>query len=229
VEEETGRAFPEASLLRWDRDATRGKHSHEEILDKFLAHEADVLIGTQMIAKGLDLPLVTLVGVINADISLHLPDFRASERTFQILSQVAGRAGRGVLAGRVIVQSYTPEHYAIVCAAKHDYASFYEQEIALRRQYSNPPFSRLVRLLYTNPNNAVCQRETQRMHRLLKEERDSWGMDVSLIGPSPAFIQRVRGRFRWQIILRGDAPVRLLAELPIPQGWIVDVDPMSLL
>ena len=229
VEEETGRAFPEASLLRWDRDVTRGKHSHEEILDKFLAHEADVLIGTQMIAKGLDLPLVTLVGVINADISLHLPDFRASERTFQILCQVAGRAGRGILAGYVIVQSYTPEHYAIVCAAKHDYASFYEQEIALRRQYSNPPFSRLVRLLYTNPNNALCYREAQRMHRLLKEERDSWGMDVSLIGPSPAFIQRVRGRFRWQIILRGEDPVRLLAELPIPQGWTVDIDPVSLL
>ena len=229
VEEETSRAFPEASLLRWDRDVTRGKHSHEEILDKFLAHEADVLIGTQMIAKGLDLPLVTLVGVINADISLHLPDFRASERTFQILSQVAGRAGRGILAGHVIVQSYTPEHYAIVCAAKHDYHCFYEREIALRRQYLNPPFSRLVRLLYTNPNNAVCQREAQRMHRLLTEERDSWGMDVSLIGPSPVFIQRVRGRFRWQIILRGDAPVRLLAELPIPQGWIVDVDPVSLL
>jgi len=229
VEEETGRAFPDANLLRWDRDVTRGKHSHEEILDKFLAHEADVLIGTQMIAKGLELPLVTLVGVINADVSLHLPDFRASERTFQILSQVAGRAGRGLLAGRVIVQSYSPDHYAIACAAKHDYICFYQQEIALRRQYDNPPFSRLARLLYTNPNNAHCQREAERMHRLLKEERDSWGMDISLIGPSPAFIQRVRGRYRWQIILRGADPVRLLSEIPIPQGWIVDIDPVNLL
>jgi len=229
VEEETHRAFPQANLLRWDRDVTRGKYSHEEILDKFVAHEADILIGTQMIAKGLDLPLVTLVGVINADIGLHLPDFRAGERTFQILSQVAGRAGRGALAGHVVVQSYNPEHYAIACAAKHDYASFYRQEISLRRQYSNPPFSRLARLLYANPSDAQCQREAQRMHQLLKEERDSWGMDISLIGPSPVFVQRVRGRFRWQIILRGEDPTRLLAQVPIPQGWTVDIDPVSLL
>jgi len=227
--EETARAFPNANLLRWDRDVTRGKYSHEEILDRFLAHEADVLIGTQMIAKGLELPLVTLVGVINADVSLYLPDFRASERTFQILSQVAGRAGRGILAGHVIVQSYNPDHYAIVAASKHDYSSFYEQEIYLRRQYENPPFSRLARLIYTHSNNAICQREAQRMHQRLKEERDSWGMDVSLIGPAPAFVQRVRGRYRWQIIIRGTDPVRLLAEVTVPQGWTVDIDPASLL
>ncbi|MBE9501885.1 MAG: primosomal protein N' [Chloroflexi bacterium] len=230
IEEETARAFAEAILLRWDRDATRGKHSHEEILDKFVAHEADILIGTQMIAKGLDLPLVTLVGVINADISLHLPDFRASERTFQILSQVAGRAGRGARAGHVVIQSYTPAHYAIACAAKHDYGSLYHQEITLRRQYSNPPFSRLARLLYTHPSNAQCQREAQRMRHLLEEERDSWGMaDISLIGPSPAFTPRIRGKFRWQIVVRGDDPVHLLAQVPMPQGWIVDIDPVSLL
>ena len=229
VEEELGRAFPKANLLRWDRDVTGGKHSHEEILDKFLAHEADVLIGTQMIAKGLDLPLVTLVGVINADVGLHLPDFRATERTFQVLSQVAGRAGRGPLTGQVIVQSYAPEHYAIGCAAKQDFLSFYEQEISLRRQYRNPPFSRLARLLYASPSNALCQSEAQRMHHLLKRERDSCGLDVTLIGPSPAFIPRLRGRYRWQIILRSDDPVRLLAEVPIPQGWVVDIDPVSLL
>ena len=229
VEEEFGRAFPQANLLRWDRDVTAGKYSHENILDRFVSHQADVLIGTQMIAKGLDLPLVTLVGVINADVSLHLPDFRSGERTFQILSQVAGRAGRGPLGGQVIVQSYNPEHYAVSCAAKQDYLSFYEKESSLRRQYQNPPFSRLTRLLYTNPNNALCQREAQRMHCLLKGERDSWGMDVTFIGPSPAFITRVRGRYRWQIILRGDDPVRLLAGVPIPQGWVVDIDPVSLL
>jgi primosomal protein N' (replication factor Y) len=230
VEEETHRLFPQANLLRWDRDVTGGKHSHEEILDKFVAHAADILIGTQMIAKGLDLPLVTLVGVINADIGLHLPDFRAGERTFQILSQVAGRAGRGALVGHVVVQSYNPEYYAIVCAARHDYASFYQHETSLRRQYSNPPFSRLARLLYVNPSDAQCRREVQRMHQLLKEERDSWGMaDISLIGPSPVFVQKVRGRFRWQIILRGDDPARLLAQVPIPQGWTVDIDPVSLL
>jgi len=216
--------------MRWDRDVTRGKHSHEEILDKFVAHEADVLIGTQMIAKGLDLPQVTLVGVINADIGLHLPDFRASERTFQVLCQVAGRAGRGAQAGHVVVQSYNSEHYAIAYAAKHDYGSFYRQEISLRRQYSNPPFSRLARLLYAHTSDVQCQREAQRMYQLLKEELDSWGMaDISFIGPSPAFVQRVRGRFRWQIIFRGDNPARLLTQVPIPQGWIVDIDPVSLL
>ena len=230
VEEETSHAFSEASLLRWDRDVTRGKHSHEEILARFLAHEADILIGTQMIAKGLDLPLVTLVGVINADISLHLPDFRAPERTFQILCQVAGRAGRGAVAGRVVIQSYNPKHYAIVCAAKHDYHSFYEQELSLRRRYENPPFSRLARLLYTNPSDAQCQREAERVHQLLKGERDCWGMaDISLIGPAPAFWHRVRGRFRWQIIIRGDEPARLLSKIPIPQGWTVDIDPVGLL
>ncbi len=230
VEEMASHSFPEASLLRWDRDVTRGKYSHEQILARFLAHEADVLIGTQMIAKGLDMPLVTLVGVINADISLHLPDFRAAERTFQVLCQVAGRAGRGPMAGRVIIQSYNPEHYAIVAAARHDYHSFYDQELPLRRQFQHPPFSRLARLLYANPSNAQCQREAERMHQLLKGERDSWGMaDISLIGPAPVFIPRVRGRFRWQIIIRGDDPVRLLARIPIPQGWVVDIDPVSLL
>jgi primosomal protein N' (replication factor Y) len=229
VAEELSRAFPMANLLRWDRDVTGGKHSHEEILDRFLAHKADILIGTQMIAKGLDLPLVTLVGVINADVSLHLPDFRASERTFQVLSQVAGRAGRGPLAGQVIVQSYTPEHYAIGCAARQDYISFYEQEISLRRQYRNPPFSRLARLLYSHPNNALCQGEVQRIRRLLIEERDSWGMDIAIIGPSPTLVPRVRGRYRWQVILRGDDPVRLLGKVTFPQGWAVDIDPVNLL
>lgn len=229
VMEETARAFPGARLLRWDRDVTRGKYAHEEILDKFLAHEADVLIGTQMIAKGLDIPLVTLVGVINADISLHLPDLRAAERTFQVLTQVAGRAGRGILPGRVIVQSYNPEHYAVVAASQHDYTSFYAHEISLRRQFENPPYSRLARLVYSSPSNAACQRETQRMYQRLAEERDSWGMDVSLIGPTPAFIQRIRGRYRWQIVLRGVDTGRLVAEVPGPQGWIVDIDPVSLL
>ena len=130
--------------------------SHKDILDRFLNHQADILIGTQMIAKGLDLPLVTLVGVVNADTSLNLPDFRAAERTFQLLSQVAGRAGRGFKSGKVIIQTYSPEHYAIKAAAKHDYKLFYEQEIAYRRQLNNPPFSRLVSLIFTHTNSNRC-------------------------------------------------------------------------
>ncbi|MBA7629012.1 Primosomal protein N' [subsurface metagenome] len=230
LEQEAGYAFPQAGLLRWDSDITkRGKHSHEEILNRFQAHEADILIGTQMIAKGLDLPLVTLVGVISADTSLNLPDFRAGERTFQLLSQVAGRAGRGTLGGQVIIQTYSPEHYAIQAAAKHDYTLFYDQEIAYRRQLHNPPFTRLVSLVYSHTNDALCQREAERMKRLLIEERDSRGIaDLSLIGPAPAFIHRLRGRFRWQLILRGSEPAAFVSQIPIPPGWTVDVAPVGL-
>lgn len=230
LEQEAGYTFPRARLLRWDSDVTRGKYSHQQILSKFRAHEADILIGTQMVAKGLDLPLVTLVGVVSADTSLNLPDFRAGERTFQLLSQVAGRAGRGILGGRVIIQTYSPEHYAIQAAAKHDYASFYDKEIVYRRQLHNPPFTRLVGLTYSHTNDTLCQREAERMKRLLIEERDAKGIaDLSLIGPAPAFIHRMRGRFRWQLILRGAEPSAFLSQIPIPQGWTVDIDPVSLL
>jgi primosomal protein N' (replication factor Y) len=229
LEQEAGYAFPQARLLRWDSDATRGKYSHREISGKFRNHKADILIGTQMIAKGLDFPLVTLVGVVSADTSLNLPDFRAGERTFQLLSQVAGRAGRGISGGQVIIQTHSPEHYAIQAAAKHDYALFYEREIAYRRQLHNPPFSRLASLVYSHTNDALCQREAERMKRLLIEQRDSRGIaNISLIGPAPAFVHRLRGRFRWQLILRGSEPSAFLSQIPFPQGWTVDIDPMGL-
>ncbi len=229
LEQEAGHDFPQARLLRWDSDVTRGKHSHDEILGKFRAHQADILIGTQMIAKGLDLPLVTLVGVVSADTGLNLPDFRAGERTFQLLSQVAGRAGRGTLGGRVIIQTYAPEHYAIQAAAKHDYASFYDKEIDYRRQLHNPPFTRLARLIYSHTNDALCQREAERMRRLLSQEIDSQGIaDIEPIGPAPAYIHRLRGRFRWQLILRGSELSAFLSQIPFPQGWTVDIDPLGL-
>ncbi|MBA7645635.1 Primosomal protein N' [subsurface metagenome] len=229
LEQEAGYTFPQARLLRWDSDVTRWKYSHQAILGKFRAHEADILIGTQMIAKGLDLPLVTLVGVVSADTGLNLPDFRAGERTFQLLSQVAGRAGRGTLGGQVIIQTYSPEHYAIQAAAKHDYALFYDKEIAYRRQLHNPPFSQLACLVYTHTNDTLCQREAERMKRLLIEERDSKGIAaLSLIGPAPAFIHRLRGRFRWQLILRGSELSAFLSQIPFPHGWAVDIDPVSL-
>ena len=208
LEQETAQAFPQARLLRWDSDVIQGHgHAHQEIFDKFRAGEADILIGTQMIAKGLDLPGVTLVGVVSADIALNLPDFRAGERTFQLLSQVAGRAGRGPAGGKVIIQTYSPEHYAIQAAAKHDYPAFYQKEMAYRRELHNPPFSRLARLIFTHTNDMHCQEEAERMKRLLLEERDARGIaDISLIGPAPAFIHRLRGRFRWQLILRASDP-----------------------
>ena len=229
LEQETGVTFPQARTLRWDSDTTRGKHSHQELLDNFRAHKADILIGTQMIAKGLDIPLVTLVGVVSADTGLNLPDFRAGEKTFQLLSQVVGRAGRGILGGEAIIQTYSPQHYAIRAAASHDYASFFKQEIAYRLELGYPPFSQLVRLIFSHTNNAQCQRETERMKRLIITERDYRGIAyISLIGPAPAFIQRLRGRFRWQLILRGSELSAFLSRLPIPQGWAVDVDPIGL-
>jgi len=229
LEQEARQGLPRARLLRWDSDATRGKHSHDEILGKFRRHQADILIGTQMIAKGLDLPLVTLVGVVSADVALNLPDFRAGERTFQLLSQVAGRAGRGTLGGRVIIQTYSPEHYAIQAASRHDYASFYEREIGYRRQLRNPPFTRLACLVYSYTSDARCQQETERMKRLLTQEIDSRGIaDIELIGPAPAFIHRLRGRFRWQLILRGSDLSEFLSGIAFPQGWAVDIDPLGL-
>ena len=230
VEEEVKLAFPPARVLRWDRDAVKGKQDHETILNSFLNREADILIGTQMIAKGLDMPAVTLVGVIMADTSLHFPDFRAAERTFQLISQVAGRAGRGLEKGEVIVQTYSPENYAIIAGARQDYLPFYEQEIAYRRQYRNPPFTHIARLLYSHTNAARCQKEAERLAGLLRDEKESRGLGaIEIIGPTPAFLGRIRGHYRWQIILRGLEPVRLLSGMNLPRGCSIDVDPMNLM
>ena len=230
VEAEIQAMFPKARTLRWDWDVTRGKESHEAILEKFTMRQADILIGTQMIAKGLDMPFVTLVGVISADTSLNLPDFRAGERTFQLLTQVAGRAGRSILGGKVIVQTYNPDHYAIVAASAHDYRSFYEREIAFRREQGYPPFNRLIRLLYSHANDKRAQEESARMFGVLQTRIAQRGLpSLDLIGPAPAFFHRVRGGYRYQIILRGQDPHALIADLALPLGWRVDVDPVSVL
>ncbi len=230
VEAEVQKLFPQARLLRWDRDVTRTKGAHDLILDRFIAHQADVLIGTQMIAKGLDMPLVTLVGVVSADTALYLPDFRAGERTFQLLTQVAGRAGRSARGGRVIVQTYTPEHYCIRAASGHDYATFYRQEIAHRRELLLPPFRRLVRLVYVHASRQRCEEQTGRLAEVLRHKIARLGLPgVELIGPAPCFLGRLRGQHRWQIVVRAPDPHALLADQPLPLGWRVDVDPVSLL
>jgi primosomal protein N' (replication factor Y) len=228
VEEAVQQLCPEARLLRWDRDTATGP-DHERFLQKFVDHRADVLIGTQMIAKGLDLPLVTLVGVVSADTALHLPDYRSTERTFQLLTQVAGRAGRSYRGGRVIVQTYNPDHYAIQAAAEHDYAGFYQQELAFRRQLGYPPFSRLVALRYSNKDPNRCRAEAERLGRWVAGEIQRLGLAANIIGPAPCFFSRVQGRYRWQIIIRACHPMPLLRDLALPQGWRVDVDPVSLL
>ncbi|NJN45123.1 MAG: primosomal protein N' [Anaerolineae bacterium] len=230
VEEEVLALFPHARTLRWDRDTTKEKGSHEIILRHFANHQADVLVGTQMLAKGLDLPLVTLVGVISADVSLGLPDYRTGERAFQILAQVAGRAGRGVLGGRVIVQTYQPEHYAIQAAAEHDFASFYIEEIRFRTQHSLPPFRRLARLLYIDPVNERGEREAQKLAKALRLHiREKALGATEILGPTPPFFNRVDGRYRWQLLIRSPDPVRLLEDFAVPRPWLVDIDPVSTL
>ncbi len=222
-------SFPKARVLRWDRDVTRGRYSHQRILDKFRAHEADLLVGTQMVAKGLDLPLVTLVGVMNADLSLYIPDFRAGERTFQLLSQVAGRAGRGPVEGHVIVQSYNPEHYAIRAASRHDYREFFDREIEFRRQLREPPFTRLAALLFAHANETRCREEAEKLATRIKEEMAEAGIaGIEIIGPAPAFIHRLRGRYRWQIILRGACLAEFLARIDPSPAWTIDIDPAGL-
>lgn len=230
LEQETIKAFPCSRIVRWDSDALRENQiSHQKIFDKFKAGEADILIGTQMIAKGLDLPGVTLVGVVSADVALNLPDFRAGERAFQLLSQVAGRSGRGTAGGKVIIQTYSPLHYAIQAAAQHDYRAFFDKEIAYRRELHNPPFSRLARLVFSHPNEVRCQEETEKMKRMIIQQRDSKGIaGVSLIGPAPAFLHKLRRKYRWQLILRAFDPLLLISEIPIPRGWSVDIDPVGM-
>ena len=229
VEEEVSHFFPEARLLRWDRDVITRRYAHEELLNDFRDHKADVLIGTQMVAKGLDLPEVTLAGIISADTGLNFPDFRSGEHTFQLLCQVAGRAGRGIKAGKVIIQTYSPDNYTIQAAARHDYLGFYEKESDYRRRYNYPPFSRLIRLVYSHINDELCRHEAERVHRLILDERARDDMiDFDVIGPVPAFAFRARGRYRWQLFLRSPAPARILSRVTLPQGWTVDVDPVGM-
>jgi primosomal protein N' (replication factor Y) len=228
VEETVRQLYPNARLLRWDRDTATGL-DHERFLQAFIDHRADVLVGTQMIAKGLDLPLVTLVGVISADTALHLPDYRAAERTFQLLTQVAGRAGRSYRGGWVIVQTYNPDHYAIQAASHHDYAGFYRQELAYRRQLGYPPFSRLVALRFSDEDPHRCRAEANRLGRWLSDEIRRLRLAADLIGPAPCFFSRVQGFYRWQIVIRTPDPAPLLRDVALPWGWRVDVDPITLL
>jgi primosomal protein N' (replication factor Y) len=234
VQEAVQELAPTARILRWDRDTTAGYRSHDAILQRFTRHEADILVGTQMVAKGLDLPLVTLVGVVSADTALNLPDFRAAERTFQLLAQVAGRAGRGPSGGQVVLQTYTPEHYAIQFASKHDYEGFYAHERAFRQKMGYPPFACLARLVYSDASQVRCQEKAQELAHQLRHtiQRHQLGT-ISLTGPAPCFFKRFRNRWRWQIIARAPSPAaelqRLLDRVPLPLGWHLDIDPLDML
>ncbi len=231
VEEAVKGLFPQAQTIRWDWDTTRRQGSHDVFLQHFMTGRARVMVGTQMVAKGLDLPLVTLVGVISADTALYLPDFRAAERTFQLLMQVAGRAGRSPLGGRVIVQTYNPDQPAIVAASQHDYLGFYQTELAFRREQHYPPFKRLALLLYSGPGPERSAMEAHRLAERLRLYVDRQGLPAAeIIGPTPSYIPRVRSQYRWHILLRANDPAEVLRPLmPLPQGWKVDIDPVTLL
>ncbi len=230
LEDRVQEHWPQARTLRWDRDVARSHHAHQAILGRFARGDADILIGTQMVARGLDLPSVTVVGIISADTGLHMPDFRAAERTFQLLAQVAGRAGRGILGGRVVLQTYHPNHYAIQRAAVHDYAGFVTRELAFRHETGYPPYIRLARLVYQHPSAQRAREEAETVAAMLQRALAEAGLpDSDLIGPAPAFFARVRGRYRWHILLRSLDPAAFLRPLSIPAGWSVDIDPVDVL
>ncbi|HXV86341.1 MAG TPA: primosomal protein N', partial [Gemmatimonadales bacterium] len=246
VERWLAERYPGARLARMDADTTSTRWSHGRILDAFARGEVDVLVGTQMIAKGLDFPRVTVVGVVDADTGLHLPDFRAAERTFQLIAQVAGRAGRGgggenAATGEVIVQTRRPDHYALAAAATHDYVGFAARESALRRSPPYPPHVGLVNVVISGPSDADTARAAgQTAEWLAGLIASRAGGAVELVGPAPAPLARLRGRWRWHILLRAEQRQVLgrvvrytAAHLPVarrpPLRVVLDRDPVSLL
>jgi primosomal protein N' (replication factor Y) (superfamily II helicase) len=221
--------FPHATAMRWDTETARGKNAHELLMNRFANHQADILIGTQMLAKGLDIPSVTLVGVILADVGLNFPDYRSTERTFQLLTQVAGRAGRSALGGKVIFQTFQPDEYAIQTASHHNYEHFYELEIQHRQRFSYPPFSKLVRLEYRNLNPQIAQQTAEQMSRNIQHWIASEGHhETEITGPSPCYFQRVNGAYRWQILLNGPDPINILRGKDL-NNWKLEINPPSTL
>ncbi len=229
VEEETRRLLPGARVVRWDQDSLRAEGGHESILRRLEAREIDVLVGTQMVAKGLDLPMVTVIGVVNGDTQLHLPDFRAAERTFQLLTQVAGRAGRRS-PGRVVIQTQSADHPALIAAQQHDYALFARSELPNRERLGFPPYRQLVRFVHKQRDEAKARAEADRLAFALARAAYRNGHDdVELIGPAPCFTAKVRGDYLWQVVAAARNLAPLLRSFPVPYGWTVDVDPMSVL
>jgi primosomal protein N' (replication factor Y) len=236
VEEELHSAFPRARIARLDRDTVGGKRDFEHILAAFRAGEFDILVGTQMIAKGHDIPNVTLVGVVNADIGLGLPDFRAAERTFQLLTQAAGRAGRGNVPGIVLIQTINPDHYAIVRAAEQNYEKFYTKECEFRRLMHYPPFGALANIMVRSAREDEALSRSASLGRLLNPAPEG----VHVLGPAPASVQKLKTEFRYQIILKGASRKRLneviknIRDFAAGEKWppaslMLDIDPISLL
>ena len=240
IEQALKRLAPQARVARMDRDTTGKRGSHEELIRRWEKGEIDILVGTQMITKGHDVSGVTLVGALLADLSLNLPDFRAAERTYQLLSQVAGRSGRGEHPGHVMIQTYAPDHYAIRHLARHDYKNFFAAESAFRQDLNYPPFSRLVNLRLDGPKAAAVEKHAQRLAarlRELKNAKTEKFATVEILGPATAPIEKLRNRYRWQLLLRGRQSAALLelakhARELLPARSVrlhIDVDPYSML
>ncbi len=224
VEEALKRTFPKAKIARADKDTMNKKNSHYELHEALNNKEIDILIGTQMIGKGFDLPEVSLVGVVLADLGLHIPDFRASERSFQLLTQVAGRSGRRLKRGEVIIQTYNPEHPAIHFSKNHDYLGFYEQEISSRKKLNYPPFSKILKLLFSHPSEEKCKFASDKLLKALKE--DAKGHHIFA---APALMPRLNKKYHWNILIHGPHP-RLLIEnmnAALLKDWRIDVDPLQ--
>jgi primosomal protein N' (replication factor Y) len=228
VEQELGIRFPELRVSRLDRDVVERKGAAARVIDDFSEGRSDVLVGTSLVAKGLDVPEVTLVGVVSADIALNLPDERAAERTWQLLCQAVGRAGRGDRPGRAIVQTYQPEHPALQAVASGDGATFVEAELERRRRFGSPPFGRLVKLTVALPEREAAQAAAGEMAARLRARVAEREARVAVLGPVPAYIARRGGRWRFHVVLRGSDPLALLGGDP-GAPWSVDVDPESLL
>jgi primosomal protein N' (replication factor Y) len=230
------REFPRARIARLDRDTVTGKRQYEVILQGFRERNFDILVGTQMIAKGHDIPNVTLVGVVSADIGLGMPDFRAAERTFQLLTQVAGRAGRGDLPGIVLVQTINPDHYAIRMAAAQDYQAFYEKELNFRRMMHYPPFSAMANLLVRSEKQEDALRLSTDLGRFLTPAPEK----IKIMGPAEAPVPRLKNEFRYQLLIKAASRVALnellrrARDFALDKKWnatalVIDVDPLTLM
>ena len=221
--------YPDVTIERWDSDSVRNPAQLEAAMGRLSSGEARILVGTQMVARGLDLPNVTLSAVLLADLGLNLPDFRAGERAFALLCQVAGRAGRGDEPGRAIIQTYQPDHYAIAAASEQDYAAFYGIEIEARRHQGNPPFNRLAQVVCSDLSIRAVQQTLGELVESWREQAVREGRDdVDIIGPTPCLPERVRGRYRWRLLLRGRRIWQFLEGRSIPRNCRVDVDPVRL-
>lgn len=225
VEKELQKLFPNIRILRADRDTTITKHAFENIYNDFKSHKADVLVGTQMIAKGLDIPKVNLVGIILADVGLHIPDFRSGEKAFQLLTQVAGRSGRREKQGEVVIQTYCPTHPSVVFAGNHDYKRFYLSEIVQRKDFGYPPFGDIIKLTYVHKDKKICFETAGTLFVALQEKVRLLNFDID-VSYAPAAIPKLHGTYRWHIYLQGEKSKELLLHMKQLNGWRIDRDPM---